>query len=328
MLKRSPEFQIIHEFFEIQAATFNNDSVIVGIGDDCAVLCPTPQTQQVISVDTSIADRHFPADAPAFDIGYRALNVAVSDLAAMGATPTWFTLAISLNHHDRDWLKNFSKGLFTAAANADITLIGGDTTKVPVSAPLSITVQVHGEVCSGTALLRSQAQVGDTIYVSNTLGDAAAGLACYKNKLSHEPLLTAYLRPEPQIVLGQKLMGKAHSCVDISDGLLADLGHILERSHVSAEIDLSKIPLSKALLSYTDKTRALKLALSGGDDYQLLFTSALDNATLSLDNITAIGTIVDSSTAEHTAIHFINAADDFIETLTTAGFDHFHEPSV
>ena len=324
MSKRTPEFQIIHEFFEVQAALACDPSVVIGIGDDCAVLAPSPTKQQVISVDTSIADRHFPADAPAFDIAYRALNVALSDLAAMGATACWFTLAISLNEYDKNWLQEFSKGLFTAANNANVTLIGGDTTRVPKSAPLSITVQVHGEVEAGQALLRSNAKVGDIIYVSNHLGEAAAGLHCYQNEIQQEPLLQAYLRPEPQLQLGQKLAGLAHSCVDISDGLLADLGHILEKSAVGAELDIDSIPLSASLLNLCEnKQQALQFALTGGDDYQLLFTASADDRIIALDNVTAIGRI-----SQQLGIHFINAEADFAKTLTQSGFDHFHESSV
>lgn len=324
MAIRTPEFQIIHEFFEVQAALSSDPSVILGIGDDCAVLTPSADKQQVISVDTSIADRHFPADAPAFDIAYRALNVALSDLAAMGATPCWFTLAISLNHYDKNWLQAFSNGLFTAANNANITLIGGDTTKVPSSAPLSITVQVHGEVEPGQALLRSQAKVGDTIYVSNTLGDAAAGLQCYQQAITQTSLLQAYLRPEPQLQLGQQIATLANSCVDISDGLLADLGHILNRSEVGAELDLKRIPLSQSLLLFCqNKPQALQFALSGGDDYQLLFTAAADDNIIALDNVTAIGRIT-----QQLGINFIGAETDFANTIKNSGFDHFHESSI
>ena len=320
IIKRSAEFQIIDEFFERQASQHQPASVIVGIGDDCAVLAPNANAEQVISVDTSIAGRHFPEDAAAYDIAYRSLNVALSDLAAMGAKPCWFTLALSLNHHDKNWLQDFSKGLFEAASHANIALIGGDTTKVPENAPLSITVQVHGEVPFGKALLRQGAKVGDKLYVSNCLGDAAAGLLCYQQGLHYPDLLRAYLRPEPQITLGLHLQDHAHSCIDISDGLLADLGHILQRSGIGAEIDLQSIPLSESLLSYCDRKKALGLALSGGDDYQLLFSS---DQVISMDNVTVIGRIIDK-----TGIHLLNDDDNISQTLSMTGFDHFYEPSV
>lgn len=343
MNQKSPEFQLIHDFFALQAgiALNNNPSsgVVVGIGDDCAVLTPARDRQQVISVDTSIADRHFPADANAYDIAYRALNVALSDLAAMGATPRWFTLALTLNHNNPQWLQAFSAGLFQAASNANVLLIGGDTTKVPAPAPVSISVQVHGDVIPHKALLRSGAQAGDTLYVTGTLGDAAAGLACYQNGENNAALLAAYLRPEPQINSGLALIDVASSCMDISDGLLADLTHILQASAphpaaaLGAKLDLDSIPLSCALQQSVTPEQALTHALTGGDDYQLLFTSALAPAELiqtlhndgqaGLVNITAIGSITHES-----GLMFINGPDEFDTPLTQQGFDHFNGTSI
>jgi len=307
------EFHIIREYFERHAQY--DDSVALGIGDDCALIIPTPNTQQAISVDTSIAGRHFPEDANPFDIAYRSLNVSLSDLAAMGARPRWFTLALSLPSINIDWLAGFSKGLFQAASNAGVQLIGGDTTK----GALSITIQVQGELPVGEALKRSGAKLGDTIYVSRSLGDAGAGLAIYQKKMPvNEQLLTAYLRPEPELVLGQQLISKANSAIDISDGLLADLGHIASASKVAAEVDIEKIPISPALLSLFDKNAAISLALSAGDDYCLCFTSPLTLEELALDNVYAIGRIVSGE-----GVHLINMPEGL--QLTQTGFDHFNE---
>lgn len=324
----SPEFQIIQDYFDIQGAAQSHHSVALGIGDDCAVLTPSANKQLCISVDTSIADRHFPADAPAFDIAYRALNVALSDLAAMGATPLWFTLAISLNAFESEWLQSFSAGLFTAAHNANVTLIGGDTTKVPTTAPLSITVQVHGEIETGKALTRAAAQIGDNLYVTGNLGGAGAGLAVYQkrlqlNKGAEAVVLAAYLRPEPQLLTGMQLLNKANACIDISDGLLADLGHILRASNVGACIDLGKIPLSAPLRQHLPTNQALQLALGAGDDYQLCFSSALSPEELGLENVHLIGSIIEKNTLD-----FVNAPADFDVNNLNTGFDHFYETPV
>lgn len=307
------EFQIIQRYFEKHARY--DASVALGIGDDCALIVPTPGTWQAISVDTSIAGRHFPEDAPAYDIAYRALNVSLSDLAAMGATPRWFTLAISLPEVDEPWLQAFSQGLFQAATNANVQLIGGDTTR----GALSITIQVQGELPMGKALKRSGAKAGDYIYVSGCLGDGGAGLAVYQHKIPHhEALLTAYLRPEPELALGQKLLAQASSCIDISDGLLADLGHILRASQVGAEIDVQQLPLSAAMSGSFNKEQALQLALTAGDDYKLCFTSAFAVDELAMENVFCIGRIVAGSELQ------LKNLPDTVQ-LATCGFDHFYE---
>ncbi len=311
------EFQIIQQYFAKNA--HYDESVILGIGDDCALVIPSVNTQQVISVDTSIAGRHFPEDADPFSIAYRALNVSLSDLAAMGAKARWFTLALTLPSFDPVWLQEFSRGLFQAAINAEVQLIGGDTTK----GPMAITIQVQGELPIGKALKRSGAKVGDAIYVSGNLGDAGAGLALYQQKkplikkTGSEALLKAYLHPEPELLLGEKLLYKANSCIDISDGFLADLSHILRASKVGAEIDLNQIPLSAALLEFTDKKDALNLALTAGDDYKLCFTSNLS----AVENGYCVGKII----AERQLI-LLNQPEDF--NIKKTGFDHFAENTV
>ncbi len=255
----------------------------LGIGDDCALLSLPDQQQLAISIDTLVADVHFPAEAAAEQIGYRALAVSVSDLAAMGAKPSWFTLALTLPESDRSWLAQFAKGLSQAANQFDIRLVGGDTTR----GYLTISIQVHGLVDPSRAMLRSKAAVGDLIYVSGTLGDAAAALKYVKSQPNLpeftssvvSQLYQRFYRPEPRINLGQRLAALGVKCaIDISDGLLADLGHILEESakadhSVGAKLDLAALPVSQALLSEVDNASAFNLALTGGDDYELCFTA-------------------------------------------------------
>ena len=310
------EFQLIQQYFEQQARY--DDSVALGIGDDCALITSTSNTHQAISVDTSIAGVHFPEDASSFDIAYRALNISLSDLAAMGADARWFTLALTLPDVNNDWLAGFSRGLFQAAQNANVQLIGGDTTR----GPLSITVQVQGEVPIGEALKRSGAKVGDFIYVSGALGDAGAGLAVYQSGVptsdADKQLLKAYLRPEPHLIIGVSLRKLASSCIDISDGLLADLSHVLRASSVGAEIDIQKIPLSDFMHSYTDVNRALFLALTAGDDYQLCYTSELAPDVIDLDSCFCIGKIIADQ-----ELRLINQPADF--KIDSSGYDHFYE---
>lgn len=317
-LVMSPEFQLIHDYFQQKQNA--DPSVIVGIGDDCALIQSTPNTLQAISVDTSIVNRHFPEDADPFYIAARALNVSLSDLAAMGATARWFTLAISLPKMDAAWLSAFSDGLFYAAKQANISLIGGDTTQSPV---LTITVQVQGEVPNHQALTRSGAKIGDTIYVSGELGNAAAGLYNYQRGIQQAPFYQAYLNPQPQLVLGQQLIGLAHSCIDISDGLLADLGHVLTASRCAAEIDIACLPINSALIQQFGIEQAIQWALTGGDDYQLCFTSPLTPEQLSKHGIcaTAIGKIVAGS--GYTLHHLPNGI-----TIHQHGFDHFYAPPI
>lgn len=313
----SPEFQLIHDYFNREQTA--DHSVLLGIGDDCALLQCSDNTALAISVDTSIADRHFPIDAPANLIAARALNISLSDLAAMGATPRWFTLAISLPKMDTPWLKSFSQGLFQAANAAGVQLIGGDTTK---SELLSITIQVHGEINPSLALRRDQAKIGDFIYVSGNLGHAAAGLSQYQQGIKQEPYYSAFLNPQPQLALGQKLLGLSHCAIDISDGLLADLNHILKASKLGAEIDCARLPLAE-LSQWPDKKQAFNWALTGGDDYQLCFTSAYTPEEIAAQGVQAahIGQIVaGNSVSLHNLPHGLS--------INTLGFDHFYETSI
>lgn len=265
------EFDLIQQYFTWTALP---EEVRVSVGDDAAIVQVAPDEELIISVDTLVNGVHFPLDTPAHAIGYKALAVNLSDLAAMGAKPRWFTLALTLPKLDQDWLESFARGLKELAHQAGIFLIGGDTTR----GPLSITIQVMGTAPKQQALLRSGAQINDLIFVSGHLGDAAAGLALVQERLifSHAEDTDYCVKrlnyPSPRIALGAWLRGRANSCMDISDGLVADLKHLLKRSQVGAKLYHQAIPLSPALQKL-DLSAALGFALTGGDDYELLFTA-------------------------------------------------------
>lgn len=265
------EFDLIQHYF---TWTPFPEEVRVSVGDDAAIVQVAPDEELIISVDTLVNGVHFPLDTPAHAISHKALAVNLSDLAAMGAKPRWFTLALTLPKLDQDWLEEFARGLKELAHQAGIFLIGGDTTR----GPLSITIQVMGTAPKQQALLRSGAQIDDLIFVSGHLGDAAAGLALVQERLifSHTEDTDYCVKrlnyPSPRIALGAWLRGRANSCMDISDGLVADLKHLLKRSQVGAKLYHQAIPLSPALQKL-DLSAALGFALTGGDDYELLFTA-------------------------------------------------------
>lgn len=267
------EFELIARYFT-GAREDLPDSVVLGVGDDGALLSPDPQQQLVVSVDTLVAGVHFPADAPAGEVGQRALRVNLSDLAAMGATPAWFTLALTLppewdETRRRDWVSGFSAGLRAAAETYGCALVGGDTT----AGPLSVTIQIMGQVPPGLALRRDGAAVDDFILVTHTLGDGAAALASLDRPGASAYLRERFYRPTPRLAEGQLLRGLASAALDISDGLLADLGHLCSASDVAAVVDVASLPLSEALRA-EEPARAREWALTGGDDYELVFTLA------------------------------------------------------
>lgn len=269
------EFELIRRFFRNTATRGN---VVCGVGDDAAILRLPQKNQLVVSVDTLVADVHFPAQAPAELIAERALRVSLSDLAAMGAEPMWFTLALTLPEVDAVWLENFSAGLFNAAKHYGCDLVGGDTTK----GPLTISVQVMGAVAAGDALLRSGAREGDRVYVTGCLGDGAAALSVIKNELPVEKsashyLLNRFYRPEARFAEAKKIAGLASSAIDISDGLINDLAHICEASGVGAKIDVENLPISSAVRASASLPQQEAWALAGGDDYELCFTVPENN---------------------------------------------------
>jgi thiamine-monophosphate kinase len=278
------EFDLIRRFFSRDA---NAAAAVVGVGDDGAVLQPTPGTQQIQVTDTLVEGVHFPANVGARDIGYRSVAVNLSDIAAMGARPRWMTLALTLWDKDEEWVEVFAAGLYEAAAEHGVALVGGDTTR---GDSVVVTVHVSGEVEEGTAILRSGAQPGDTIYVTGTVGDAAAGLELLREGVADDELVRRFLRPTARIAQGLRLSKRAHAAIDISDGLVADLKKLLDASGVGAEVDIGKVPLSAALLARFDADSATRFALTGGDDYELCFTAAAD-AVAGIEGITAIGRV-------------------------------------
>lgn len=309
------EFDVIQRFFTKQ--TLSRPDVFLGIGDDAAILSPPTGQQMVITTDTLVSGIHFPTETTPGDIGFKSLAVNLSDLAAMGATPAWLTLALTLPAIDETWLTDFSSHFLTLATEYNAQLIGGDLTR----GPLTITVQASGWVPSGQAIQRSTAKPGDLIYVSNTLGDAAAGLAFLQKKINlpvHDQKICVEKlnRPIPRIHLGEQLRDIASAAIDISDGLLADLGHILEKSGVGANINPDHIPLSKALRTL-EKGQALSFALNGGDDYELCFTVAPDKKNRVPNGCTLIGTITDTRTLE------LFFSDGKRYDLPNKGYQHF-----
>lgn len=267
------EFQLIRQFFQREQAEQPAAGVLLGIGDDCALLQIPDGKQLAVSVDTLVADVHFPSDADAELIAERALRTNLSDLAAMGADPLWFTLALTLPDASEEWLRGFSRGLFQCAREYGIALVGGDTT----SGPLSITIQVMGAVRPQETLRRDGANIGDFVLVTHYLGDGAGALAAIQNTQQfasedYQYLLQRFYRPTPRLQESALIRSIASSALDISDGLVADLQHICDASDLGAVIDVENLPLSPALKTLNDSAKAYEWALSGGDDYELCFT--------------------------------------------------------
>lgn len=254
--------------------------VILGIGDDAAVLAMPNGHDLVVCTDTLVAGVHFPLSISAFDIGWKSLAVNLSDLAAMGATPAWSLLALTLPKPERGFVADFAEGFAELASQHRVALVGGDTT----CGPLTISVVTHGFVPPDRALRRVGAQVGDLVFVTGTLGDAAAGLRCFDTRdpkasaLFNAPpdtrefLIERLNRPTPRIAAGVALREFASACIDVSDGLVADLGHVAAQSTVGIDIDALELPSSSALLALFDADERIALQAAGGDDYELAFT--------------------------------------------------------
>ncbi|MGO3128427.1 MAG: thiamine-phosphate kinase [Luteimonas sp.] len=313
------EFDLIDR---IRARVVARDDVVLGIGDDAALLQPPAGMQLVVAMDTLNAGIHFPHDTAPADIGWKALAVNLSDLAAMGATPAWCTLSLSLPEPDATWVDAFLDGFDALARQHAVALVGGDTTR----GPLSVCVTVFGVVSPGRALRRDAARVGDDIWVSGTPGDAAAALAQWSAGGARDPALRARLdRPTPRVALGVRLSGLVHAAIDISDGLLADLAHVCRASDVRAEIDVDALPVSDALSAAAlepDTRRALQA--SGGDDYELCFTAPVGArdaiVTAALESglpVTRIGRIAHGQGVVATT------ADGAPWAPARAGWDHF-----
>lgn len=319
------EFDLIAHYF-----TRPTPSVDLGIGDDAALVTVTPGHQLAISVDMLVAGRHFFADADPERLGHKCLAVNLSDMAAMGAKPTWFTLSLALPALDEAWLAAFSRGIFALADQFGVALIGGDTTR----GPLAISIQIAGEIPQGKSMLRSGAQMGDDIWVSGPLGAAAAAVMhrTQRVQLSPEAAQRCDLRldlPQPRVALGLALRELAHSALDISDGLMGDLAHICEQSNCAAEIYFNKVPQSIELkeLSLTNPECIVEAVLAGGDDYELCFTaSPAQRAVIaalgeSLNQpLFCLGKIIPRTSAH--LVHALNAAGQPMD-LAFTGFDHF-----
>ena len=312
------EFDLIAR---IRARVATRADVVLGIGDDAALLAPPPGRQLVVTADTLNDGVHFPRGTSPADVGWKALAVNLSDLASMGAEPAWCTLSLSLPQSDPAWIEGFLDGFLDLAGQHGIALVGGDTTH----GPLSIAVTAMGLVEPGRALRRDGARVGDEVWVTGTLGDAAGGLAL----LDREPVpaLRARLdRPTPRVAAGRALAGIATACVDVSDGLLADLGHVCARSHVAARIDVDALPASAVLREAFGEADRIALQASGGDDYELCFTAPADagadigavSAQLGL-RITRIGRIVAGE-----GVHPVDAKSQPWSS-PRRGYDHFAE---
>lgn len=303
------EFALIRRYFDRKAGA---PDIVTGIGDDGAIVVPAVGKHQVQVIDTLVEGVHFPPTASASDIGYRVVAVNLSDIAAMGARPRWMTLALTLPQKDERWIEAFAEGLFEAAAEHGVTLIGGDTTSGDA---VVATVHITGDVDPDRALLRSGARVGDRIFVTGTVGDAAAGLQLLNRGETDDFLLRRFWRPTARVQAGMRLAGHATAAIDVSDGLLGDLKKLLEASGVGALIDIERVPLSTAMRSRFDVDAQRQLALTGGDDYELCFTAG--DAPLPEDlAVTAIGTI--TATGELQC-----RCDGAIVDFDDSGYRHF-----
>ncbi|WP_322404441.1 thiamine-phosphate kinase [Massilia luteola] len=318
------EFDLIKRYFQRDRACGPN--TVLGVGDDCALLAPTPGKLLAISSDMLVEDRHFFAGADPFLLAHKCLAVNLSDLAAMGARPLGFTLALALPAAEPDWLDGFSRGLFALADAHGCELLGGDTTK----GPLNVCITIFGELEPGRALRRDAARAGDDVWISGTLGDARLWLAARHSEVAldavdHAATAQRMHAPTPRVALGRLLAegGLAHAALDISDGLVGDLKHILAASRVGAVLDLDALPAGPALMR---QPRALRrrFAAAGGDDYELCFTAPAERRDAILaagvasgTAVTRVGTIV-----AEPGLRLVDA-DGAALDLQLAGWDHF-----
>jgi thiamine-monophosphate kinase len=283
MANSSPEFELIARHFTRPAA-----NAVLGVGDDCALVDVTNGMDLAISLDTMVSGTHFFPDVDPENLGHKALAVNLSDMAAMGAMPYWAMLALTLPNVDHAWLASFAKGFFDLAQEYNVSLIGGDTTR----GPLTMTVTIMGEVPAGAALRRSGAKVGNDVWVSGNVGDAALAVAHRHGRVVlaeedyHEALMRLY-EPTPRVALGQALRGLATAAIDISDGLLADLTHICRLSGVGATVELQSVPVSGIGLKHIGSDAGRNAILAGGDDYELCFT-AHPNSRESIQELTDV----------------------------------------
>jgi len=311
------EFDIIARYFTRQGAY--RDDVVLGVGDDAALLKVPRDRQLVLAVDTLVAGRHFADDAAAFDVGWKALAVNLSDFAAMGATPAWATLSLTMPAVDKHWLQAFADGFYSLAEQYQVALVGGDTTR----GPLTVSVQLQGYIEPGKVLRRDAAKPGHALFVSGTLGDAACALHQLQSGAVDAFVFERLNRPEPRVALGQLLGGVAAAAIDVSDGLLADLGHILEASRCGATLYPERLPASAAL-QHLPAGKVLEYQCNGGDDYELCFSVAPERRA-------QLDALLQQQALSVAEIGVIDAqpglrckfADGRIITPAIHGFDHF-----
>ncbi|TKI06305.1 thiamine-phosphate kinase [Martelella alba] len=320
------EFDLITRYFD-RVRSVRRD-VVLGIGDDCALLTVDEKRLLAVSSDTLVSGTHFLPDIAPGDLASKSLAVNLSDLAAMGADPAWLSLALTLPFADENWLAAFSDSLFAQLDYYGMQLVGGDTTR----GPLSLTMTIHGLVPAGRAITRAGAKIGDWIYVTGTLGDSAAGLALLQRKITSDSaadeayLIGRHLRPQPRILQGQALRDLASAAIDLSDGLISDLRHILERSQCGARIHLDDLPLSQALRRQAEPGQILRWALSGGEDYELCFTVPEINRG-------ALDVALGHAGADFTCIGQIMPRSEGLQLLQNnrpidldwRGYDHFND---
>ena len=315
------EFSLIDDYIAISAT--RREDVSLGIGDDCAVLEIPPEKSLAVSMDTLVAGRHFIDGADAVNLGHKALAVNLSDLAAMGAEPAWATLSLTMPAADVHWVQGFMQGFLALADRFGVQLVGGDTTR----GPLSITVQIHGFIDPGQMMRRDGAQAGDLIYVTGSLGDAGLALRLQqsgkldKSDHHHQQLLQRLDCPTPRITEGMQLAAIATAAIDLSDGLIGDLGHIVQQSNCGATIELQRLPCSTAVKAAIAESSEWSLPLSSGDDYELCFTLPADKqqqlaATLDCP-LTRIGVI-----EQQPGIRCIDAGGAVVNV--ESGYDHFN----
>jgi len=314
------EFDLIQRYF-----TRPTPGAVLGVGDDAALLRIPNGMELAVSTDMLVSGTHFFADADPFLLGHKTLAVNISDIAAMGAQPRWALLSLSLPEENEAWLQQFSAGFFALAQQHGVELIGGDTTR----GPLNLCVTIMGVAPQGAALRRAGAAVGDEVWVSGKLGDAALALAHLQQHVQlaapeFAACAQALHQPAPRVALGLALCGVANSAIDVSDGLLADLGHILQCSNVGAEIQFDALPVSIALRAYLAQPVGLHCVLAGGDDYELCFTAPaarraeVENISAQLAlPLTRIGAIVAGSACT------VRAADGSAINTGESGYDHF-----
>ena len=312
------EFELIQRYF---AEASSDASVALGIGDDCAV-CSIPEGQQLaVSIDSLVQGTHFLEGTPADLLASRLFGSAISDLAAMGATPAWITLALTLPSADEEWLQLFSTRLFELCRQYGVALIGGDTTK----GPLQLSAQVHGFLPKGKRLTRSGAREGDLICISGTVGDSRGGLEGllngFENDRHADYLLDRFYAPSPRIELGEALLDKASACIDISDGVLSDLAHILKASgQLGARLQLEALPLSNQLIETFGEEISRQWALTGGEDFELCFTLSPEYLPF-LPQLSMPVSVVGKVTSSAKIELFLRGE---ICEIQGSGYDHFH----